>query len=116
MWSVQLVDLATNKTYTRYSRFIITAVGFLDVPKGPESITGVQKFRGQLFHSSNWDHDIDFQGKDVVVIGNGASANQFVPWILQNADVRSLIQVVRSEQWVAPKENTAVGNIRKWYV
>jgi cation diffusion facilitator CzcD-associated flavoprotein CzcO len=86
------------------------------VSKGPESIIGVQQFKGQLFHSSNWDHDIDFQGKDVVVIGNGASANQFVLWILENVEIRSLTQVVRSEQWVAPKNNKAVGNIRKWCV
>ncbi|KFY31398.1 hypothetical protein V493_01149 [Pseudogymnoascus sp. VKM F-4281 (FW-2241)] len=114
LWSVQFVDLTTNKTYTRYSRFLITAVGFLDVPKGPESIVGVEQFKGQLFHSSNWDHDVDFQGKDVVVIGNGASANQFVPWILEDVEIRNLTQIVRSEQWVAPKNNKAVGNIRKW--
>ncbi|KFY45041.1 hypothetical protein V494_01170 [Pseudogymnoascus sp. VKM F-4513 (FW-928)] len=54
------------------------------------------------------------RGKDVVVIGNGASANQFVPWILEKVEIESLTQVVRSEQWIAPKNNKAVGNIQQW--
>ena len=81
----------------------MTAVGFLDIPNGAESIANVREFAGRIFHGSDWDHEVDFEGKDVVVVGNGASANQFVPWLLENTDLRNLVQVVRSAQWIAPK-------------
>jgi cation diffusion facilitator CzcD-associated flavoprotein CzcO len=59
------------------------------------------------------DHEIDFKGKDVVIVGNGASANQFVPWLLSNTGLRSLAQVVRSPQWVAPKDNQQIRTVQK---
>ena len=110
---VQFVNRTTNESYVRQSRILFTAVGFLDIHKGPESISGNQEFRGRVFHSSNWDHEIDFKGKDVVIVGNGASANQFVPWLLSNTGLRSLAQVVRSPQWVAPKDNQQIRTVQK---
>jgi cation diffusion facilitator CzcD-associated flavoprotein CzcO len=85
------------------------------VPKGPNGIDGIEAFKGKVFHSSKWNHEVDLHDKDVLVMGNGASANQFVPWLLGNTDISSLTQVVRSGQWIAPKENETISNIRKWY-
>lgn len=114
LWRVQFVNRTTNETYVRHSRIVFTAVGFLDIPKGPEIITASEQFRGRIFHSSNWDHEVDFEGKDIVVVGNGASANQFVPWLLKNTSLRSLVQVVRSAHWVAPKDSQRIGTAQKW--
>jgi lysine/ornithine N-monooxygenase len=61
----------------------------MDISKGPESITNIQEFGGRIFHSSHWDHEVDFEGKDVVIVGNGASANQLVPWLLKNTGLRA---------------------------
>jgi cation diffusion facilitator CzcD-associated flavoprotein CzcO len=114
LWRVEFLDTATNEAFVRHSRVLCTAVGFLDIPKGPESIANVQEFRGRIFHSSNWDHKVNFEGKDVMVVGNGASANQFVPWLLKNTGLRSLVQIVRSAQWIAPKENQRIEKVQKW--
>jgi cation diffusion facilitator CzcD-associated flavoprotein CzcO len=38
-------------------------------------------YDGIQFHSARWDHSIDLTNKTVAVIGNGASAAQFVPAI-----------------------------------
>jgi cation diffusion facilitator CzcD-associated flavoprotein CzcO len=114
LWKVEFLDITTNEAFVRHSRVLLTAVGFLDIPKGPESIANIQEFRGRIFHSSDWDHEVDFKGKDVVVVGNGASANQFVPWLLKNTGLRNLVQVVRSAQWIAPKDNQRIGKVQKW--
>ena len=42
---------------------------------------GLESFEGDVFHSADWDHDVDLEGKRVAVIGTGASAIQFVPEI-----------------------------------
>jgi cation diffusion facilitator CzcD-associated flavoprotein CzcO len=85
------------------------------VPKGPNGIDGIEAFKGKVFHSSKWNHEVDFHNKDVLVVGNGASAIQFVPWLLASTDISSLTQVVRSGQWIAPKDNKTIRNTQKWY-
>ena len=66
-------------------------------------------------HTSNW-RDTDWQNKNVLVLGNGCSANQVVPWLLDEGRVKKLVQIVRSEQWVAPKVNSRHSDIFKWFV
>lgn len=90
LWRVSFVDRATNGSYIQDCRILISAVGFLDVPKGPDCIDGIEAFRRKVFHSSKWNHEVDLHDKDVLVVGNGASATQFVPWLLGNMNIRSL--------------------------
>ena len=56
---------------------------------------GVDKFEGDIFHSSRWRHDISLKGKKVVVIGNGCSATQFIPEIAPDAE--TVTQFIRSQ-------------------
>jgi hypothetical protein len=56
---------------------------------------GVDKFEGDIFHSSRWRHDISLKGKKIVVIGNGCSATQFIPEIAPEAD--TVTQFIRSQ-------------------
>jgi len=55
-------------------------MGALHVPRYPER-HGAERFSGPAFHSSTWDHHVDLAGKNVAVVGTGASAVQFVPQI-----------------------------------
>jgi 4-hydroxyacetophenone monooxygenase len=71
----------------------------LNRPAVPD-IEGLDSFVGPSFHSSRWDHDVDLHGKQVVVIGTGASAMQFVPAIAPDAEHVTIFQ--RSRHWVTP--------------
>lgn len=44
LWRVEFLDTTTNEAFVRHSRVLCTAVGFLDIPKGPESIANIQEF------------------------------------------------------------------------
>lgn len=80
----------------------VTAWGQLNRPKLPP-IDGRQTFAGAAFHSAQWDHSVDLAGKRVAVIGNGASAIQFVPEIANVAGRLTLFQ--RSPNWIVPRMN-----------
>ncbi|KAK4194381.1 hypothetical protein QBC40DRAFT_319904 [Triangularia verruculosa] len=114
LWRVHFVERESGRSYVKHTRFLITAVGFCDVPNGAEGIRGIQDFGGRMFHSANWDHSFDFQDKNVVVVGNGCSANQFVPHLVKHASIRSLVQVMKSPHWIAPKDNGPVPAWQKW--
>lgn len=79
---------------------VVTATGQLNQPAWP-NIPGLDTFTGETFHSARWDHSVDLTGKNVGVIGTGASAIQFVPEIVPKVKALSLFQ--RSAAWVLPK-------------
>ena len=81
---------------------VISAVGQLNQPNFP-NIPGRDLFKGPSFHSARWDHSVDLKGKNVAVIGTGASAFQFVPKIAPDAG--KLIVFQRSPPWLAPTED-----------
>ena len=60
------------------ARFVILANGILTTPKLAR-IDGMEKFKGESFHTSRWDYNIDLRGKRVGIIGTGATAVQAVP-------------------------------------
>ncbi|KAL2121226.1 hypothetical protein VTJ04DRAFT_5253 [Mycothermus thermophilus] len=114
LWCVHLRERESGRSYVKHARFLITAVGFCDVPNGADGIRNIQDFEGRVFHSATWDHLFDFQEKNVVVVGNGCSANQFVPYLVKHASIQSLVQVMRSPHWIDPKENDPVPGWQKW--
>lgn len=86
--------------YTYYvCRMLFMAVGALSEPN-PCTIPGKESFQGPIFHSARWDHSVDVKDKNVVVVGNGCSATQFVPIVAEQA--KFLTQFVRSKHWYAP--------------
>ncbi|OTB01185.1 hypothetical protein M426DRAFT_14762 [Hypoxylon sp. CI-4A] len=112
-WTVNFNDLARGKPYSIQATILVTAMGVLSIPKGLDDLPVLKNFGGQCFHTSQW-RDIDFDDKNVMVIGNGASANQVIPWILTERRPKSLVQVARSAQWMAPKENCEISEFMKW--
>jgi len=109
---VSIFDVATGKRYTVEAKILVTAVGVLNVPKEEPALEG---FRGEVFHTSQW-RDVDFKDKNVMVLGNGCSSNQVIPWILNEAGAKSLVHIFRSAQWVAPKGNVKNGEGFKWWL
>ncbi|MEE9587458.1 MAG: NAD(P)/FAD-dependent oxidoreductase [Hyphomicrobiaceae bacterium] len=93
------------------ARILISAVGQLNRPATPD-IKGLEDFVGTQFHSAKWDYEHDLTGKRVAVIGNGASALQFIPRIAPHVD--KLIVFQRSPNWVVPKNDREYGQLEKW--
>ncbi|KAI1123819.1 FAD/NAD(P)-binding domain-containing protein [Nemania abortiva] len=113
LWTLSLWDIPHEKSYVVQARYIVTAMGVLNIPNGLSDLPVLTHFGGPVFHTSQW-RETDFRDKRVMVIGNGCSANQVVPWILNNQRPRTLVQIVRSEQWVAPKNNYRISTFTKW--
>ncbi|WP_306364980.1 NAD(P)/FAD-dependent oxidoreductase [Nocardia sp. CC227C] len=78
---------------------LVSAVGQLNRPSLPD-ITGREDFDGLAFHSARWPRDLDLAGKQVAVIGTGASAYQFIPEIAPEAGKLTVFQ--RTPPWLRP--------------
>jgi cation diffusion facilitator CzcD-associated flavoprotein CzcO len=82
------------------ARVLISGIGGLHVPQYPK-LTGLERFAGPQFHSSTWNHSVDLNGKNVAVVGTGASAIQFVPQVAPRAGKLYLFQ--RTPPWIVPR-------------
>jgi cation diffusion facilitator CzcD-associated flavoprotein CzcO len=85
---------------------LVAGVGALSEPSIPK-LPGIERFQGKTFHSARWDHGYALAGKNVAVIGTGASAIQFVPRI--QPVVGSLRLFQRTPPWVLPRHDRALG-------
>ncbi|KAL1587357.1 hypothetical protein WHR41_03838 [Cladosporium halotolerans] len=84
---------------------LISATGFLSHWRWP-SIPGLHDFEGHLCHSAAWDSQYDFRGKKVAMIGNGSSAIQIVPQLVE--DVAHLTNFVRRPTYITPGLGSAI--------
>ncbi|OYD71484.1 flavin-containing monooxygenase [Rhodococcus sp. OK302] len=82
------------------AKIVVSAVGALCEPSLPD-IKGIEGFKGEIFHSSRWNHDADLTGKRVAVIGTGASAIQIVPAIGKKVSRLDVYQ--RTAPWILPR-------------
>ncbi|MBQ0826534.1 flavin-containing monooxygenase [Streptomyces tagetis] len=89
---------------TLHARFVISAVGLLNVPRYPEW-PGLEEFAGESFHTARWDHSVELEGKRVAVVGTGSTAVQVVPAIADR--VAHLYVHQREPGWVEPKGERA---------
>lgn len=111
-WRVTVRN-AAGQQETLEAGAVISAVGQLNRPKMPD-IPGIERFRGDAFHSARWPEQLDLRGKRVAVIGTGASAFQIVPTIAPEVAQLSVFQ--RSAPWMFPNPDyhAEVGEGKKW--
>ncbi len=111
-WQVETRD-AAGHTETHTVSSLVSAVGQLNRPKLPD-IPGVEDFAGQWCHSADWDPNLDYRGKRVVLVGAGASAFQIAPSI--GADVAQLTVFQRHAPWMFenPIYHSEVPEGKKW--
>ncbi|KAI9706121.1 MAG: hypothetical protein M1836_005527 [Candelina mexicana] len=79
---------------------VIAAVGTCGDPKMPH-IAGQEKFKGEIYHSSELDGK-HAQGKKVLVVGGGASAVEALEFVVHE-DAKETAILARSEKWIIPR-------------
>ena len=100
------ITLANGMVYT--TRILVTAMGVLSEPTFPD-IDGIDSFQGDSFHTARWPKNpISFEGKDVAVIGTGASGVQTIQEIAKQ--VRHLTVFQRRPNWCAPLNNGPIAS------
>lgn len=81
---------------------VVTATGFLRVPRCPD-IPGRDTFAGPAFHSSQWDHSVSLSDKRIGVIGTGSTGVQITAEL--GGKVHGLKIFQRTPQWIYPMPN-----------
>ncbi|RTE92501.1 NAD(P)/FAD-dependent oxidoreductase [Bradyrhizobium sp. LVM 105] len=94
--------VTTDKGDVIDTQFLVTCCGMLSAPH--VSFPGQETFKGQLFHTARWPKQpIDFAGKRVGIIGNGATGIQVIQTIA--GEVGHLKVFIRTPQYIIPMKN-----------
>lgn len=101
-WRLQLAD-----GEQLIAKCLVSGLGQLNMPNIPH-FDGADDFAGERFHSARWRHDVDLTGKRVAVIGNAASALQFIPHVAREAEQLYVYQ--RSSNYVIKRNDRAYSN------
>ncbi|MFC8179321.1 flavin-containing monooxygenase [Rhodococcus sp. NPDC057297] len=97
LWEVTFDDHPSVR-----ARSVVMASGPLANVSFP-GIRGLDTYEGHKIHSARWDHEFDFTGKKVAVIGTGASGVQIVPELVKVAQSVKVFQ--RTPGWALPRTN-----------
>jgi monooxygenase len=90
-WTVESDCSGETKLYT--CNFLFMCSGYYRYSSGytPE-FAGMEHFKGRIVHPQKWTDDIDYVGKQVVVIGSGATAVTLVPSMAERAAHVTMLQ------------------------
>ncbi|MET0700808.1 MAG: NAD(P)/FAD-dependent oxidoreductase [Mycobacterium sp.] len=90
-WTLSVTEGGVERTVR--ARYVFFASGYYsyDEPYNPE-IPGLDTFGGTVVHPQFWPEDLDYTGKNVTVIGSGATAISLIPTLARTAAKVTMLQ------------------------
>ena len=93
--------------------FLVTATGGLVHTVKPP-IPGLDSFAGAAFHSAEFDHSVELEGRRIAVVGTGSTGVQLTRALAPVAGRFELYQ--RTPQWIFPMPNRRYTRLAKWKI
>ena len=113
-WTVEAESGAEGRSASYRCNLILMCAGYYSYQQGylPE-FDARDDFGGEIVHPQAWPEDLDYHGKNIVVIGSGATAMTLVPALAEKA--RHVVMLQRSPTYVLsrPDEDLIANVLRK---
>jgi len=76
-----------------HAKFVLFGTGYYDYANPlPTTIKGLENFKGTLVHPQYWPSDLNYDDKNVVIIGSGATAITLLPNLAEKASHVTMVQ------------------------
>ena len=97
LWTLRMEDEGGIVSHLS-ARFLFVASGYYDYDKAHDAdLPGLDRFGGATIHPQFWPEHVDLAGKQVVIIGSGATAATLVPALAGQAAHVTMLQ--RTPSW-----------------
>ena len=114
-WTI-VMEVGPEKERTTYtSSFLFMCTGYYNYDKGyTPDFPGADSFQGTIVHPQLWPENLDYTGKQVVIIGSGATAVTLVPSMAKTAGHVTMLQ--RSPTYIVarPDVDPVVKKLRRF--
>jgi cation diffusion facilitator CzcD-associated flavoprotein CzcO len=98
-WELKVTIAGVQEPVAFKARFLLLGTGYYDYETPLEAtIPGISNFQGKVIHPQFWPEDYDYQGKNVVIIGSGATAITLLPSMADKA--RRVTMLQRSPSYI----------------
>jgi cation diffusion facilitator CzcD-associated flavoprotein CzcO len=93
LWTIDAARTDTGEPLRFTANFLWMCQGYYRHSQGytPEW-SDMAEFKGQIVHPQQWPEDLDYAGKNIVVIGSGATAATLIPAIADKAGHVTMLQ------------------------
>jgi cation diffusion facilitator CzcD-associated flavoprotein CzcO len=93
LWTIEATRTDTGEALRFTANFLWMCQGYYrhDVGYTPEW-DGMASFKGRIVHPQTWPTDLDYAGKQVVVIGSGATAATLIPAMADDCGHVTMLQ------------------------
>jgi monooxygenase len=113
-WSVEAERTDTGETVSLTCSFLYGCTGYYRYDEGYlPHFEGRERFPGPIVHPQHWPHELDYDGKRVVVIGSGATAVTLVPAMADRAAHVTMLQRSPSYVVTLPAEDPVANLLRR---
>jgi cation diffusion facilitator CzcD-associated flavoprotein CzcO len=114
-WTVEAEHVETGETTQVTCGFLFMCSGYYRYDEGyTPAFEGTERFTGPIVHPQHWPDDLDYSGKQVVVIGSGATAVTLVPAMAEHAAHVTMLQRSPTYILALPTEDRLAVRLRRF--
>jgi cation diffusion facilitator CzcD-associated flavoprotein CzcO len=110
-WRVTVEQGGQRRIVT--ANWLYLGTGYYDYDDPYDAGFDFSQFEGQVIHPQFWPKDLDYQGKNVVVVGSGATAVTIVPAISDAAASVTMLQRTPTWMFSRPAKDALANFLRK---
>ena len=106
----------SDRTSVRFScRFLYLCSGYYDYGSAYRPVFANEaSFKGTMVHPQFWPEQLDYAGKQVIVIGSGATAVTLIPEMAKRAAHVTMLQRSPSYVVTLPTVDAMAATLRRW--
>lgn len=112
-WRVT-IERGDGRREVTTANWLYLGTGYYDYDDPYDAGFDFSAFEGQVVHPQFWPGDLDFQGKNVVVVGSGATAVTIVPAMSEGAAKVTMLQRTPTWMFSRPAKDAVANFLRKW--
>lgn len=93
LWTISTLNTKSEQAEQYQCSIVFSSSGYYKYDNGyTPKFEGVESFSGKIIHPQNWDENLDYTDKKIVVIGSGATAITLIPSLAKKAKLVTMLQ------------------------
>jgi cation diffusion facilitator CzcD-associated flavoprotein CzcO len=114
LWTLEVTRADTGEVLRFTTNFLWMCQGYYRHSRGyTPQWPGMDRYKGTIIHPQTWPDDLDHAGKNVVVIGSGATAATLVPAIAGACNHVTVLQRSPTYFWTGRNANELADTLRE---
>lgn len=106
LWELRVRAAGQEEPAIYHARFVLLGTGYYDYETPLQTvIPGIDNFAGKVIHPQFWPKEYDYTGKEIVIVGSGATAVTLLPSLTDRAKRVTMLQ--RSPSYIMPLAQTS---------